>query len=242
MAASVSTVTLKLLIEKKTQKVIFAEADKPFVDFLFHLMSLPLGSVIKLVNHSSMVGSLGNLYGSIKNISQTYLQPNLNKDVLLNPKVATPSFNAPLLLAAGEASQAKKFYLCTGCRGGYDAFHGGYNGRRSISDDPKAICPNCKTNISSEANYVAPVKADSTSRDESGGGFVKGVVTYMVTDDLKVMPHSTISTITVLNDFNIKDFGSVEVKDVRLGVDEGLKVLKAALHTDSVLTAVFLGK
>nr|GMC92781.1 DUF674 domain-containing protein [Ipomoea batatas]GMC94163.1 DUF674 domain-containing protein [Ipomoea batatas] len=236
MAASVSSVSLKLLIEKKTQKVIFAEAEKPFVDFLFHLMSLPLGTVIKLVNQRSMVGSLGNLYGSIKSISQTYLQPNLNKDVLLNPKVATHySFNAPLLLAAGDASDAKKFYICSGSNG-YGC------GRRSVSEDPKAICPNCRFNISTEVNYVAPVKADSTCRDESGGGFVKSVVTYMVTDDLKVMPHSTISTITVLNDFNIKDFGSVEVKDVRLGVDEGLKVLKAALHTDSVLTTVFLGK
>nr|GMC92780.1 DUF674 domain-containing protein [Ipomoea batatas] len=221
-------------------------------------MSLPLGTVIKLVNQRSMVGSLGNLYGSIKNISQTYLQPNLNKDVLLNPKVATHSFNAPLLLAAGDASQAKKFYVCTNCqnykctrtrkgerRGGFTIkkIIKNIGGCQSISDDPEAICPNCSSNISTEANYVAPVKADSTSIDESGGGFVKGVVTYMVTDDLKVMmAHSTISTITVLNDFNIKDFGSVEVKDVCLGVDEGLKVLKAALHTDSVLTTVFLWK
>nr|GMC98241.1 60S ribosomal protein L23a [Ipomoea batatas] len=103
-------------------------------------------------------------------------------------------------------------------------------------------CIECLWRESTEANYVGAAKADSSSRDESGGGFVKGVVTYMVTDDLKVMSHSTISTITVLNDFNIKDFGSVEVKDVRLGVDEGLKVLKAALQTDSVLTTVFLGK
>ncbi|XP_019151706.1 PREDICTED: uncharacterized protein LOC109148275 isoform X2 [Ipomoea nil] len=236
MAASVSTVSLKLLIDKKTRKVIFAEADKSFVDFLFHLMSLPLGTVIKLVNESSMVGSLGNLYGSIKNISQTFLQPNVNKGVLLNPKVvATHSFNAPLLLAAGNASEANKFYYCNGCCSSY--------GRcRFISDDPTAICPQSKSKMSTEASYVAPVKADSTSRDESGGGFVKGVVTYMVTDDLKVMPHSTISTITVYNDFNIKDFRSVEVKDVRVGVDEGLKVLKAALHTDSVLTIAFLGK
>nr|GMC76221.1 DUF674 domain-containing protein [Ipomoea batatas] len=217
MAASGSTVSLKLLIDKKTQKVIFAEAEKPFVDFLFHLMSLPLGTVIKLVSQKgSMVGSLGNLYSSIQNIGQTYLQPNLNRDVLLNPKIATPSFNVPLLLAGGGASgEAKKFYLCTACNGGYSR-------GRSISDNPKAICPNCRNNISTEVSYVAPAKADSTGKDESGGGFVKGVVTYMVTDDLKVMTQSTISTITVMNDFNIKDFGSVEEKNVRVGFDEVL--------------------
>nr|GMD01958.1 DUF674 domain-containing protein [Ipomoea batatas] len=237
MAASGSSMSLKLLIDKKTQKVIFAEAEKPFIDFLFHLMSLPLGTVIKLVSQKgSMVGSLGNLYSSIQNISPTYLQPNLNRDVLLNPKVAIPSFNVPLLLAAGSASfEAKKFYLCTSCPAGF-------GGRRCISDNPKAICPNCRNNISTEVSYVAPAKADSSSRDESGGGFVKGGVMYMVTDDLKVLAQSTISTINIMNDSNIKDFGSVEEKDVRVGVDEGLKLLKAALRTDSVLTAVFLGE
>nr|GLL27911.1 uncharacterized protein LOC109147847 [Ipomoea trifida] len=236
MAASVSSVSLKLLIEKKTQKVIFAEADKAFVDFLFHLMSLTLGSVIKLVNQSSMVGSLGNLYGSIKNISQTYLQPDMNKDVLLNPKVAVHSSTVPLLMAPGVASETKKFYICTGCGSYYGSPH------RSISEDPECVCRTCKTRISTEVRYVAPVKADATKDNENGGGFVKDVVTYMVMDDLKVMPHSSISTITVLNKNNIKDFGSLEVKDVQLGFDEGLKVLKAALYTDSVLTTVFLPK
>nr|GLL27909.1 uncharacterized protein LOC109147847 [Ipomoea trifida] len=233
MAATSSTVSLKLLIDKKTRKVVFAEADKSFVDFLFHLMSLPLGTVIKLVNHNSMAGSLGSLYGSIQNISDTYLQPNVDKDALLNPKVAVHSPTVPLLMAPGLASETKKFYVCSGC----NAYA---NRQRYISEYPDCVCPTCNYKICTEAHYVAPVKADAT-KDENGG-FVKGVVTYLVMDDLKVMPHSSISTITVLNKNNIKDFGSLEVKDVNLGFDEGLKVLKAALHTDSVLTTVFLPK
>nr|GMC94161.1 DUF674 domain-containing protein [Ipomoea batatas] len=230
-AANSSTVSLKLLVDKITRKVVFAETDKSFVDFLFHLMSLPLGTVIKLVNHNSMSGSLGNLYGSIQNISDTYLQPNVDKDVLLNPKVAVPSSAVPLLMAPDVASETKKFYICTGCSN-----YG--NPQISVSEDPTCICCNCNTIISTEAHYVAPEKADA-SKDENGG-FVKGVVTYLVMDDLNVMPHSSIATITVLNKNNIKDFGSLEVKDVHLGFDEGLKVLKAALHTDAVLTTVFL--
>ncbi|XP_031095272.1 uncharacterized protein LOC115999570 [Ipomoea triloba] len=153
MAATSSTVSLKLLIDKKTRKVVFAEADKAFVDFLFHLMSLPLGTVIKLVNHNSMAGSLGSLYGSIQNISDAYLQPNVDKDALLNPKVAVRSPTVPLLMAPGLASETKKFYVCSGC----NAYA---NRQRYISEYP----------------------------------------------------------------------------------DCGLKVLKAALHTDSVLTTVFLPK
>ncbi|CAB4309700.1 unnamed protein product [Prunus armeniaca] len=33
-----------------------------------------------------MVGCLGKLYGNLENLNDTYLQPNLNKDVLLKPK------------------------------------------------------------------------------------------------------------------------------------------------------------
>ncbi|XP_031093691.1 uncharacterized protein LOC115998297 [Ipomoea triloba] len=126
-------------------------------------------------------------------------------------------------MAPGLASETKKFYVCSGCNG---------NRQRYISEYPECVCPTCKSRISTEANYVAPVKADA-AMDENGG-FVKGVVTYLVMDDLNVMPHSSIATITVLNKNIIKDFGSLEVKDVHLGFDEGLKVLKAALHTDSV--------
>ncbi|CAI0625993.1 unnamed protein product [Linum tenue] len=45
-------VTLKLLINKKTKKVLFAEAGKDFVDFLFTLLSFPLGTVIKLLSRT----------------------------------------------------------------------------------------------------------------------------------------------------------------------------------------------
>nr|GMC94162.1 DUF674 domain-containing protein [Ipomoea batatas] len=244
-AAFASTMSLKLLVDKNARKVIFAETDKPFVDFLFHFMSFPLGTVTKLVGQSSMVGSFGNLYGSIQNLSDAYLQPNFNKDAMFNTKAPIHSFDAPPFMAAGDGSEIeKKYYACPGMD---------YNGRAvyeprfcrwfSISDDPESVCPKCAHRIDSEVDYVASKKADSR-RDDSGG-FVQGFATYMVMDDLKVkvMPHYTISAITVLNEFNIKDIGSLEVKEVHFGLDEGWKVLKAALHSaDSVLTTVFLGE
>ncbi|GKA23466.1 protein MOR1 isoform X1 [Tanacetum coccineum] len=59
-----------------------------------------------------------------------------------------------------------------------------------------------------------------------GGGFVKGLVTYMVMDDLVVKLVSTISSITMLNKFNVKEVGALMEKMVwvRLSFDvaEGL--------------------
>ncbi|CAL2248380.1 unnamed protein product [Prunus armeniaca] len=86
MATSNCVVSLKLLIDTKRQKVLFAEAGKDFVDFLFTLLSLPLGTIIRLLSKDEMVGSLGRLYGSLETLSDIYMQPNLNKDTLLKPK------------------------------------------------------------------------------------------------------------------------------------------------------------
>jgi hypothetical protein len=49
---------------------------------------------------------------------------------------------------------------------------------------------------------------------------VKGVITYMVLDDLDVKPMSTISAITLLSKFNVRDVGAVEEKVVDFGMDE----------------------
>ncbi|CAN1269325.1 hypothetical protein LINPERPRIM_LOCUS13544 [Linum perenne] len=61
-----SKVTLKLLVDKKGNRVLFAEAGKEFVDFLFTLLSFPLGTVIRLLSKNQMVGCLGSLYQSIE--------------------------------------------------------------------------------------------------------------------------------------------------------------------------------
>ncbi|XP_043708162.1 uncharacterized protein LOC122657508 isoform X2 [Telopea speciosissima] len=75
-----------------------------------------------------------------------------------------------------------------------------------------------------------------------GGGYVKEVVTYMITDDLEVKPMSTISSIAILNRCDVKDIGALEDSVVHLGTKEGLDLLRASLQSKSVLTDVFLKK
>ncbi|KAL0370113.1 UNVERIFIED_CONTAM: hypothetical protein Sangu_0329400 [Sesamum angustifolium] len=70
--------------------------------------------------------------------------------------------------------------------------------------------------MSTTLTYVA-----SPGREESEeGGFVKGVITYKVMDDLTVMPLSTISVITLLNKFDVKDVSALEETVVNLGMDQ----------------------
>jgi hypothetical protein len=81
--AAVTKVSLNLIINTESRRVLYAEAGKEFVDFLFYILALPVGTFIPLLNEE-MVGSLGNIYDSIANLSTTYLRSNV-KDSLLKP-------------------------------------------------------------------------------------------------------------------------------------------------------------
>ncbi|KAL6272770.1 hypothetical protein ACE6H2_023462 [Prunus campanulata] len=237
MATSNTTrVSLKLLIDTKGYKVLFAEASKDVVDFLFSLLSLPVGTVIRLLSKDGMVGSMGKLYESVENLNDTYLQPNLDKDTLLKPKTtvaAGPNILPLLTNNINVNSNSKQFYVCSSY----------YCNPCHISDVYGTLCPNRNNSMSTRVTYVSPQASSSTVVATSGseGGYVKGVVTYMVMDNLEVKPMSTISSIAVLNQFNVKDVGALREVVVHLGMQEGLKLLKASFETSAVLTKVFLG-
>ncbi|CAN1131038.1 hypothetical protein LINPERHAP2_LOCUS6164 [Linum perenne] len=201
--ATTTKVTLKLLIDKKSNRVLFAEAGKEFVDFLFSILSLPLGTVIRLLSKDKMVGCLGNLYQSIEELGDTFIQQSTSKDIVLNPKVQSYTADTNLLLT--ELQQLD--YT---------------DGHRYFADNPQAICPGCNNRMNIGVTFVPKpaVGGNGGGNQKNEGGFVKGVVTYMVMDNLEVKPMSTISSITLLNKFNIQQVGALEEKVVELGMDE----------------------
>ncbi|KAL6123763.1 hypothetical protein ACLB2K_076281 [Fragaria x ananassa] len=108
-----TTISLKLLVDTKQNKLLFAEAGKDFVDFLFTHLSFPAGTIIRLLSKDTMVGSLGKLYESIENFSDTDMQPNLNKDILLKPKEPGSIPNNLGLLTNVETTERKVIYTCS---------------------------------------------------------------------------------------------------------------------------------
>lgn len=214
MASSASTkLTMKLLIDSKREKVLFAEASKEIIDFLLNLLCLPLSAVIRLLNKDGMVGSIGNLYQSVENLSDTYLQPHLHKDVLLKPRapISSQQFSA-LLPAIGNNSAnhnaEASFYTC----------HNSYSCGYHVTCDNKTLCPQCLNAMSRKVTYVGKKVAEDVFPNNSG--FVKEVVTYMVMDDLVIQPMSTISSITLLNKFNVIEIGALKEKVVELGMTQ----------------------
>ncbi|MBA0870084.1 hypothetical protein Goshw_007646 [Gossypium schwendimanii] len=163
-----NTVSLKLLVDSTSQRVLFAESGKYFVDFVFNILSLPVGTVTRLLTKEQMVGSLGNLYDSLENMDDTYIQPTANKDTLLKPIVPDNAANVPPLLPTVESSNSRPtgIYRCV------NTYHRSSCGLY-VANDSKSICPSCNNVMNQIATVVNPKKKDSPT-DE--GGYVKGGV------------------------------------------------------------------
>ncbi|XP_047331660.1 uncharacterized protein LOC124935259 [Impatiens glandulifera] len=222
--AKTRKLSLKILYDKKSKKVFFAEADNAAVDFLFYILSLPLTTVTSLLSKSEvgMVGCLNNLRKSVKNLDEIYFLEDKNKELLLNP-LHSFSIQAPLLLPTNKKRTTYEIYSCSE----HDVY--------SISSMTE--CTYCYNKTSKyEGNELIAVP------DGQGSGFVKSLVKYIVMDNLVVKPISQISSICLLKDFNVKDLANVHEIMVDLGFDEGLKILKASMEGESVISSVFLHK
>ncbi|KAF7133039.1 hypothetical protein RHSIM_Rhsim09G0160900 [Rhododendron simsii] len=88
----------------------------------------------------------------------------------------------------------------------------------------EALCPDCNSGMSREVGYVTREEVKEVELAAGEGGFVKGVLTYMVMDNLVVTPMSTISGITLLNKFDVKEVGALEKRVVDMGMPEGLRI------------------
>jgi len=160
-----SKISLKLLVDNKTKKVLFAEAGKEFVDFVFSLLTLPIGAVVKLISAGTMHGSIGRLYQSVDNISASYLLPTTDKKDLLQPKVLQPD-GGELLLLQGAAAGAGddgvsplgrfRMYNCPGhCV--------------TVAMEAGAVCPQCRRAMDMEMTFVPPSAAPKAGVGKGGG-------------------------------------------------------------------------
>ncbi|XP_058774809.1 uncharacterized protein LOC131649081 [Vicia villosa] len=248
-SSSSSKVSMKLLIDTKNNRVLYGEATKPVVDFLFNLLYLPIGTVVKLLSANNMVGSLGNLYQSVENLNQNFMQPFQTKGVLLNPTSKRSSTYGLLKLfddsdddlsrsdddlSGSDDDEGAKIYMCPNkCK-------------MKATYDCQTKCPgNRLDHCGHYMDRVVRIIGDRKIAEKETSirnGFVKDLVTFRVMDDLVIQPTSTESSFTALHKLNVKVMDTLQEKVVQLGTAEGIKLLKASLETKMVLTSVFLKK
>ncbi|KAJ1282548.1 hypothetical protein BS78_03G060900 [Paspalum vaginatum] len=167
---------MKLLVDTKAGRVLYAEAGKDVVDFLFSLLTLPVGTVVKILSKDAMVGSIGNLYGSVEKLDSAYVRSADAKNALLSP---TGERGKKLLQLPGPAAAtaaAMHVYQCS--KGGDDSCYS------FVAVVMGTACRHC----GGEMDEPIEVVGSGLSALDDGMGFVKEAVTYTIMDDLKVAP------------------------------------------------------
>ncbi|TVU21804.1 hypothetical protein EJB05_31467, partial [Eragrostis curvula] len=133
---------------------------------------------------------------------------------------------------------------------GYATSFSGYGGpgrsstcSRYVTDAYGTACPGCGGSMTKELEYVSPAGSvgvynghrrnvqQNAFNGGSASGFVQGVVTYTVRDDLTVTPIFAVTNLTALKEVI-----------VHLDYAKGVEILRASLQSKTVLTDVFLGK
>lgn len=105
-----------------------------------------------------------------------------------------------------------------------------------MTGDPRVICYQCDTPMSAPLTYVSIVTrrnmalalATPTPTQNSvtiTEGYAKAELIYLVMDNLEVHSMSTISTVTLLKDLNVKDVSILIEKEVEVGLTEVFSIL-----------------
>ncbi|XP_020204367.2 uncharacterized protein LOC109789748 [Cajanus cajan] len=214
-----SFIKLKITMRKSENKILFVEAEGDFVDFLFSFLSIPLGSILNLMNGKSSLGNIDNLYTSVKNLNPSWFIGS-SKNSLLNPGVANKfgCVSQPMLVPEEDTP-----------RYWYGSVVGKANIRRNMISKNKDMVE----------DPVALKLFDPRSSDgarESPVGFTKRPFLFVVSDDLQVKPMTTTSSILYVQELNVPldDFEEhlVEIKNSR----EALNLFWASLTSKVALT------
>ncbi|XP_058188606.1 uncharacterized protein LOC131306403 [Rhododendron vialii] len=217
------TMSLKILVEKEKNRIVFVEANNDFVDVLFSFLTIPIGTIVRLTREHSLEGEIGclnNLYETLEKFDEGFLSSE-HKGILLHPRCATDVYCRDLKVDLVECNKSK-YYVCASC------------GMVSYYQTDSCRCGKA---LSIELNLLDRVTQD-------GSGLIKPTVRFMITDDFQVLPMSTAAGLSLLGNFGAFDGSKTEERMLNIGKDEVLKLLKCSLasrtpFSDSILEPPF---
>ncbi|XXG89329.1 hypothetical protein AAC387_Pa12g1355 [Persea americana] len=224
-------ISLRLLIHKEENQILYAESGNDFVDVLLSFLTMPLGTVIRLTGKQSEMGSLDNLFGSVEDLDVQYLQSESCKNMLLHPKSASEERRRKLMVNIDD-TEPTDYYLCTNAS---FPLNSDSDFKHLISTTRQRAC-RCGRSVSRRM----PTRDKKVGGDGKDGVFVKGKMRYMITDNLQILPVCMRTSLELLTRFGISDPSVLEERDVKLGQKEVLHLLKRSLLSKMPLTDVFL--
>ncbi|GKA67094.1 hypothetical protein Tco_0766902 [Tanacetum coccineum] len=213
-------ISLKVMVHKAKNRAIYAVVDSSFVDILFSFMTLPLGTIVKILGKCTdqkvqALGSLKNLYQSLTDLPANYLVTAESKHMLLNPRSSSYDISKKLKIKVDD-TDPPKFFVNLACI----KHHGAY-----FSPCNLARCSYCGNLMTREFKNEDPI----TDTRGGGGVFVSDVTTFIITKDLRVFPNATGVSIQLLCDFGISDASQLDERNLDVGLEQIFMYFKGAL-------------
>ncbi|CAJ1803025.1 unnamed protein product [Sphenostylis stenocarpa] len=219
-------VPLKVLVDKRKHKVLFAEAGKDFVDILLSFLTLPLGTIARLAAKESniqpvKVGSLSSLYESVSHLEEEHLWTGMCKEMLLRPRSSMESYCQCLKINIDDTgSDPAMYFLCKElecCRKKSGSL-------LSIFSNQRCSCGELMNRAVTPENITLE------------NGFVKETATFIICDDLSVLPNVLVTGVNLLQKLGIKDMDVIEEQTVDISKREVVDLLKLSLLSKNSLT------
>jgi len=209
---------VKLARSKSQKKIIFAEASENFVDFIFTFLTIPLGSVVKLLDGNSFIGCVDNLYKTVETLDSLLCTDS--RSVLLNPGLS-PWFRCPNQLLNIPDVQPQPPTTCYYGTGTPKLVFSDYNNGHQIVEEKikGGVISKKKVSIYIPRVLTALDPRSSNKSKEGAVGFVKKATLYAIGDDLTVKPLSDNSCISYLKELSLP-LDDLEIKVISIGEAE----------------------
>ncbi|KAL8239761.1 hypothetical protein R6Q59_016328 [Mikania micrantha] len=183
-------------------------------------MTLPLGTIVRLLGklddkNFEALGSLNNLYQSLKHFPDCYIDTNQHKSRLLNPTSIPYDYCRNLKLKIDDTVSIEH-YVCNH----YKCSHLGKLLSCNIPFGKASISKKC-----CDCGRPMGLKYDCVGV----GVFVSDTATFIITDDLRVEPYTSASCIRLFEYLGISDMNHVEERSIEMSSDQILHFFKMAL-------------
>lgn len=199
-ANSDAKLSLKVMVNRKENKFLYAEA----ADVLLSFLTLPLGRIVKIMkkhygDEAPTFGSLTSLYDGLENLDNVHFWTEGIKSILLHPRSSSDAECKSLKLDISDSPQLE-YFVCEShiCRSRFQSVSVYY-------DNGGGDCMKCLYNnrlIREEAN------TDSQTISCVDGVFTGSGASFFITDDLKIVPMGGL--LQIVSHLGITDMSEAE--------------------------------
>ncbi|KAJ3689682.1 hypothetical protein LUZ61_018846 [Rhynchospora tenuis] len=213
--------TLNLTIDESSNKVLFAEASKDFIDVLLSFLTLPLATLVRLSDKNSLP-CLDNLYKSVEDLADEYFKTAPCRGMLLWPRHAAESMCLDLSVNV-EGNRALCYYTCS-----RDCYH-----------DYLSLYANAQCDCGRKMSHKVYMPISGSIKNENTEGVFLTGGRYFITDNFTAVPSSIQAAINLLGgDRTI--MSKLGERQVTVGLSEIISILHQSLVSEAALTNAFL--